>query len=553
MVEIVCINNKNEKRKIRRGKTLKKIAAELQIELSYPILGAKVNNEIKSLNYRVFTSKVIEFFDASSTEGYGIYDRSLCFLLYKAVKDVFPKEEIIIKHSISGGKYCEFENPNFQVDNGVISALEQRMRKLVGEDIPFIRQKMLTQEAMAQYKEHGMEDKCKLLESRTIFYTSVYSIEDTINYFFGGLAPSTRYLQHFGLIKYGNGLLLRMPLRRTPKRTSTAVPKYPKLFAVFSEHKQWSNLMNVPYVGDLNEIVRQGKITDLVLMSEALQEKKIIRIADDIARKGDVKMVLISGPSSSGKTTTCRRLSVQLGVLGFHPVQISADNYFVEREDTPRNDNGDYDFEHIDALDLILFNSQLYDLIRGKEISIPTFNFQAGKKEWKGNTMKLLPNSIIIIEGIHCLNPSLTKAIDDRLKYKVFASALTSLAMDKHNPIHSNDNRLIRRIVRDFNYRGYCAKDTLKNWQTVRNGEEKWIFPYQENADAMFNSAMLCELSLLKRHAVPLLNQVPENVPQRTEAMRLMKLLNYFLEIPEELVPRSSILREFFGGSIFSY
>ncbi|MDR1793442.1 MAG: nucleoside kinase [Bacteroidales bacterium] len=552
MIEIVCVNKGNEKRLLPPGMLLKDIAAELNVQLPYPILGAKVNNRVRSLNFSVFTSKVIEFFDASSYEGYQIYERSLCFLLYKAVKDLYPHEDIIIKHSISGGKYCEFENSKFGVNEHIVKKLEAYMRMLVEDDIPFARQKMLTAEAVDLYAQKGMTDKCKLLKDRNIFYTSVYNIQDTVNYFFGCLVPSTRYLSYFGLSRYENGLLLKTPSRRLPNKL---MPSHsaPKLFSIFKEHKQWSKLMDVQYVGDLNEVVRNGKITDFVLMSEALQEKKLISIADEIKSKEGIKVVLLSGPSSSGKTTTCRRLSVQLGVLGFQPVQISADNYFVERDFTPKDENGNYDFEHIEALDLQLFNQHLGDLIEGKEVKTPTFNFQTGHKEYKGDTMKLSQNSIIIIEGIHCLNPKMTEKIDNDLIYRVFVSALTSLAMDKHNPIHSNDNRLIRRMVRDFNYRGYSAVETLRRWAGVRKGEEKWIFPFQENADVMFNSAMLCELGLLKTYALPLLNNVPENISERTEAMRLMKLLNYFLDIPATSVPHSSILREFFGGSVFKY
>jgi uridine kinase len=329
--------------------------------------------------------------------------------------------------------------------------------------------------------------------------------------------------------------------------------KSTKLFNVFKEHKEWSQIMNVPYVGDLGEMVKSGKSKELVLISEALQEKKIVKIADEIASKGNIKMVLISGPSSSGKTTTCRRLAVQLGVLGYRPLQISSDNYFVEREQTPKDENGNYDFEHIKALDLELLNQQLTRLIAGEEIKTPTFDFQQGKKIWTGPTLKLDKKSIILMEGIHCLNPMLAQNVEESLTYKVFVSALTSLAMDKHNPIHSNDNRLIRRIIRDNNYRGYSATESLRRWESVRKGEEKWIFPYQENADVMFNSAMLCELSLFKKHAVPLLEQVPENVNERTEAIRLIKLFSYFAEISEKDVPHLSILREFFGGSVFEY
>jgi uridine kinase len=552
MIEIVCVNKGNLKKKYEEGIRLSEIAKDLGIELPYPVLGAKINNRVKSLNYKVYSNKVINFFDASNPSGDAMYNRSLNFLLYKAVKDLYPEEDIIIKHSISGGRYCEFENSEFIVDEDVARNIESRMKELVVQNLPFVRRTLLTEEAIAKYQEQKLLDKEKLLKHRSVFYTSIYSLGETINYFFGCMVPTTGYLQYFGVKKYETGLLLQTPSRHYPDRLSPVHPS-PKLFNIFKEHKEWSHIMEVPYVGDLDETIKSGNSKDLVLMSEALQEKKLIKIADEIADREDVKIVLISGPSSSGKTTTCRRLSVQLGVLGYHPVQISADNYFVERDRTPLDENGNFDFEHINALDLDLLNEQLSDLIAGKEIETPTFDFQQGKKNWTGPKMKLDKKSIILIEGIHCLNPMLSKSIDQRFTYKVFVSALTSLAMDKHNPIHSNDNRLIRRMVRDNNFRGYSATQSLSRWASVRKGEEKWIFPFQENADIMFNSAMLCELSLFKKHAVPLLEEVPENADERTEAIRLIKLFSYFAELPEMDVPHSSILREFFGGSVFKY
>jgi uridine kinase len=551
-MELVCVNKDYLKKEYPQGTRLSEIAADLKIELAYPIVGAKVNNRVKSLNYKVYSNKVIQFFDASNVSGEGMYNRSLNFLLYKAVKDLYPMEDIVIKHSISGGRYCEFENQEFHPDEEIVKRIEERMWQLVAMNIPFVRKTMLTQEAINLYDSKGMQDKEMLLKRRNLFYTSVYSIEDTINYFFGCLVPSTGYLTCFGLLKYETGLLLRTPSRHVPDKLSPA-RKSAKLFHVFKEHKEWIQIMKVPYVGNLDEEIKLGRAKELVLVSEALQEKKIVKIADEIASHEDVKVILISGPSSSGKTTTCRRLSVQLRVLGFHPVEISADNYFVERDATPKDAQGNFDFEHIEALDLELLNNQLTDLIAGKEIKTPTFDFQQGKKIWTGATLKLDKKSIILMEGIHCLNPILTKKIDKAYSYKVFVSALTSLAMDKHNPIHSNDNRLIRRIVRDNNYRGYSATESLQRWKSVRNGEEKWIFPYQENADIMFNSAMICELSLFKKHVLPLLEAVPENVEERTEAMRLIKLFSYFSEISEKDVPHISILREFFGGSVFEY
>ena len=551
MVEIICTNN-NVRKRIPSGMTLQEIAKELNVSCQYEILGAKVNNKVKNLNYEVYTNKVITFFDATDVSGYAMYERSLYFLLYKAVKDLYPQEDIIIKHSISGGKFCEFENNDFQVTEQIVEKLNAHMRQLIADDIPIVREEVLTEEAIDLYHSKGMKDKEKLLKNRKLFYTSVYEINDTINYFFGCLVPSTRYLPYFDLIQYEHGLLLRTPSRHVPNKISP-VKRSPKLFNMFTEHKEWIKIIDTPYVGDLNEKIVNGKATDLIMLSEALHEKRLIAIADDIKARENVKMVMISGPSSSGKTTSCRRLSVQLGVLGFHPIQISVDNYFVDRELTPKDENGNYDFEHINAIDLDLLNQHLLDLTSGKEIEIPTFDFKEGKKLWKGEKLKMSPKSILVIEGIHCLNPLLTQSVDTSLSYKVFVSALTSLAMDKHNPIHTNDNRLIRRIVRDYNYRGYSAVDSISRWSSVRMGEEKWIFPFQENADAMFNSAMLFELSLLKKYAIPILNQVSENVPEYTEAVRLKKLLSYFMEMDDKNVPHYSVLREFFGGSVFSY
>ena len=552
MIEIVCTNKENIRKKYALGTTLDYIAEDLNIQLSYPILAAKVNNEVKSLQYEIYKSKIITFFDLSHISGYAVYERSMYFLLYKAIKDTYPDQDIIIKYSIVGGKYCEFENPDFEVNDEVVNNILQRMKAMVAADIPFVRTQMLTEEAIALYEQKKLFDKKQLLQHRDIFYTSVYYLEDTPNYFFGCLAPSTKYLTMFDLIKYESGLLLRMPSRHDPSKLIKQ-RESPKLFSIFKEHKKWNRIMEVPYVGALNDAVKQGKSTELLLIAEALQEKKITKIADEIAARDNIKMVLLSGPSSSGKTTICKRISVQLGVLGFKPVQLSLDNYFVEREFTPKDKEGKYDFEHIDAIDLDLFHEQISDLFAGKEIKIPTYDFHLGKKVWKGNSLQLKPGSILVVEGIHCLNPLVSQNVDSERIFKVFVSALTSLAMDKHNPIHSNDNRLIRRLVRDYRYRGYSAQESLCRWNSVRKGEEKWIFPFQEEADIMFNSAILCELSILKPFAMPLLNEVTEISDDFTEAMRLKKLLSYFIEIPEKDVPQSSILREFFGGSVFSY
>ncbi|NLE62435.1 MAG: nucleoside kinase, partial [Bacteroidales bacterium] len=448
MIEIVCTNKENIRKKYALGTTLDYIAEDLNIQLPYPILAAKVNNEVKSLKYEIYKSKIITFFDLSHISGYAVYERSMYFLLYKAIKDTYPEQDIIIKYSIVGGKYCEFENPDFEVNDEVVNNILQRMKAMVAADIPFVRTQMLTEEAIALYEQKKLFDKKQLLQHRDIFYTSVYYLEDTPNYFFGCLAPSTKYLTMFDLIKYESGLLLRMPSRHDPSKLIKQ-RESPKLFSIFKEHKKWNRIMEVPYVGALNDAVKQGKSTELLLIAEALQEKKITKIADEIAARDNIKMVLLSGPSSSGKTTICKRISVQLGVLGFKPVQLSLDNYFVEREFTPKDKEGKYDFEHIDAIDLDLFHEQISDLFEGKEIKIPTYDFHLGKKVWKGNSLQLKPGSILVVEGIHCLNPLVSQNVDSERIFKVFVSALTSLAMDKHNPIHSNDNRLIRRLVRD--------------------------------------------------------------------------------------------------------
>ncbi len=552
MIEIVCTNKNNIRKKYPLGTKLSHIAEDLNIKLSYPILAAKVNNKVKSLQYEIYKSKVISFFDISHISGYTAYERSMHFLLYKAAKDIYPQEEIIIKYSIVGGKYCEFENSDFQITDEVVEKILSRMQELVAKDLPFIRTQMLTEEAMALYEEKGLKDKKELLQHRKIFYTSVYYLENTPNYFFGCLVPSTKCLSVFDLVKFESGLLLRMPSRHDPSKLMK-LREAPKLFSVFKEHKEWNRILEVPYVGALNEAVKKGRSTEILLIAEGLQEKKMTHIADSIASREQVKMVLLSGPSSSGKTTISKRISVQLGVLGYKPIQISLDNYFIEREFTPRDKDGNYDFEHINAIDLELFHEQINDLFKGKEIKVPTYDFHQGKKVWKGNTLKLKDNSILIVEGIHCLNPLISQNVESDKIFKLFVSALTSLAMDKQNPIHSNDNRLIRRIVRDYRYRGYSAKESLCRWASVRRGEEKWIFPFQEEADIMFNSAILCELSILKHFALPLLNEVTEISDEYTEAMRLKKILSYFVEIPETDVPQSSILREFFGGSVFSY
>lgn len=551
MIAIECTNNGLTK-EYALGTSLMQIAEDMQPGLAYPILAARVNNVVKSLHYEIYKKKVVTFIDASDPDGFRVYERSLYFMLYKAVKDLYPGQAIVIKHSISGGKYCEFEDPGFKVSPEVAEAIEKRMRELVAEDLPFERREVRTEEAVKLFEAEGLYSKRDLVRSRKQLYASVYSLGGSINYFYGFLAPSTKYINVFGLKTYENGLLLVTPAKIHPDRLSKSEHS-PKLFSIFNEFKTWNKVLGISYLNDINRMIGEGKGTELVLVSEALQEKKVVQVADHIAQKGDVKIVLLSGPSSSGKTTTSKRISVQLGVLGYHPVAISMDNYFVERDQTPIDKDGKTDFEHLNAIDLDLFNSQMDDLIHGREIEMPTFDFQNGTKVWNGNKMHLDEKSILVIEGIHALNPALLPDIPQEQTFRIFTSALTTIAIDRHNPIHTTDNRLIRRIIRDSRYRGYSAENTILRWASVRKGESKWIFPYQENADEMFNSAICCELNIFKPYALQQLYQVPEASPAYSEARRLMKLLEYFTELRENDVPQSSILREFFGGSVFKY
>jgi len=553
MIEIICLNViAPQRRKFPLGTSLAQIARELKINLASPILGALVNNKVKELTYQVFKPKQIEFVDFSYNSGYQMYLRSLSFLLFHAVKQLYPNATLNIEHSISGGKYCEIENLNFLLTAEIITEISQKMEEIVNANIPFKREELLTSDARKLFEINGLHDKSMLFKSRNLLYTSVYRLEDSINYYYGFLVPSTGYLKVFNLELYHQGILLQPPSRHNPKQTAH-INAQDKLFSVFQEHKKWISILGVPRVGELNLAVEQKQTTNLIQVSEALHEKKVASIADEIHRKENVKMVLISGPSSSGKTTFCKRLSVQLEVLGYKPVQISIDNYFVEREDTPKDEHGEYDFECLKAIDLSLFNTHLLKLLNGEEVEIPTFDFAQGKKIFNGNVLKMDPKSILILEGIHGLNPQLTAMIDNTFKYKVFVSALTQIAIDSQNPIPTTDNRLIRRMVRDYRYRGYSALDTMKRWPSVRKGEEKWIFPYQEQADVMFNSALLCELSVLKQYAEPLLRDVSETEREYAEAVRMLKFLSYFKAISEKEIPPTSILREFFGGSSFIY
>ena len=548
----IHIQNTDKNLTIPFGMTVQELAKQEKIQLEYPVMGALINNKVRECAYRIHKPCTVQFFDITSSYGHLMYTRSVYFILYKAVKDILPKQvRLKILHSISGGKYCELDNLDRPLDQNLVNRLYKRMREIVESDMPFERIELPSAEAVLKFKEEGLEDKYELLRHRTRIYTSIYKLGDTVNYYFGNLAPSTGLIHLFSLELYESGLLLKAPQQNHPT-TLSHTHKVPKLFSVYQDYKKWANTIGMPYVYNLNNKISEGKIQETIMITEAYHEKLLARLADQIYERQS-KVVLISGPSSSGKTTTCKRLSVQLGILGYDPVQISVDDFFVERDETPKDENGQYDFESIEAIDLKLFNDTLKRLINGEEVPLPTFDFTLGKKLWKGNTIKLKPNSIMVIEGIHCLNPRLTDQIDDNIKFKLFVSALTCISIDQQNPIPTTDNRLIRRIIRDYNYRGYSAQETISRWPSVRRGENRNIFPFQENADAMFNTSLICEMGVLKQYAIPILAAVPENCVEFAEAYRLLKFLTYFKVIPEKNIPGTSILREFVGGSKFKY
>lgn len=551
-VEILCVNT-NQRKRIKPGLNLLEISQAVGINLKYPVLGAMVNNELKELDYCVYTPKSIFFVDITHPAGMRMYQRSLFFLLQKAVKDLIPGGRVRFEHSVSRGFYCEIDGCDEPLELPLIFNIGDRMREIVAQNLPFRRDKVLTADVVSLFRSMGYEDKASLFETRATLYTSVYYLNDTADYFFGCLVPSTGYLKHFDLVKYYQGMLLMVPKRSNPEELEDIVLQN-KMFDIFQEYKEWVDILGVSSVAAINRQVLDGYDSELIKISEALHERKVIQIADQIySRKENVKIVLISGPSSSGKTTFAKRIAIQLKVSGLRPYTISLDNYFVDRELTPLDENGEYDFESLHALDIDYFNNDLVRLLKGEEVELPKFSFETGKRFFDETKLRIESNGIIIIEGIHALNPNLTPLISNEQKFKVYISALTSLSIDGMNRIPTTDNRLIRRIIRDYRYRGYSALDTISRWESVRRGEDHNIFPFQEEADVMFNSALLYELGILKSFAEPILHQVPMNVPEYAEAKRLLKFLSYLVSIPADEIPPTSILREFLGGSTFSY
>lgn len=554
-IRIYCKNN-NQRYDVPIGSSLWEVYNQLNLQLPYPVVSAKVNNRSEGLNFRLYNNKDIEFLDLRQSSGMRTYVRSLCFVLYKAVKELYPQGTLRVEHPVSKGYFCNlFIGRPLTLEDA--TAIKQRMKELIAANLPIQRVECHTTEAIEIFKSQGLNDKVKLLETSDSLYTYYNIMGDTVDFYYGNLLPSTGFIQLWDIVKYYDGLLLRVPNKEQPDRLEEVV-KQEKMLDVFKEHLHWNQIMGLNNVGDFNLLSQQGHATDLINVNEALQERKIARIAEEIASRSGadgqgVKLVLISGPSSSGKTTFSKRLSVQLMTCGLRPYPISLDNYFVNREDTPLDANGNYDYESLYALDLQLFNQQLQALLQGEEVELPVFNFTTGRKEYHGERLRIDEHTILILEGIHALNPELTPEIPDERKFKVYVSALTTISLDNHNWIPTTDNRLLRRIIRDYKYRNYSAQQTINRWPSVRAGEDKWIFPYQENADVMFNSAMLYELAVLRSHAEPILSSVPRNCPEYAEAYRLLKFIRYFTPIQDKEIPPTSLLREFLGGSSFKY
>lgn len=554
MLQIYC-KNADQTKSFPEGSSLLDIYKGFDLQMPYGPVSAKVNNKVESLDFRVYYNKDIEFLDITSASGMRTYVRSLCFVLVKAVEELYPEGSISLEHPVSKGYYCDLHlDRTIGLDD--VKRIKQKMQEIIDADIPFLRTECHTEDIVRLFRQRGMLDKAKLLETSGQLYSHYYRLGDTVDYYYGSLVPSTGYIHLFDIVKYYDGLLLRIPNRQNPTKLEEVI-KQEKMLDVFQEYQRWNRIMGISTVGDFNIACKEGYATDLINVSEALQEKKIANIADEIAHRNQngerVKLVLISGPSSSGKTTFSKRLSIQLMTNGMKPYPISLDDYFVDREKTPLDSDGKHDFEAFNALDLDFFESQLQSLLKGEEVELPKFNFVTGKRENSGKKLRIDDHMILILEGIHALNPALTPNIPSENKYKVYVSALTTILLDNHNYIPTTDNRLLRRIIRDYKYRNYSAEATIARWPSVRAGEEKWIFPYQEYADTMFNSALLFELAVMKDYAEPILRKVPNNCPEYSEAYRLLKFLSYFTPLQDKELPPTSLLREFLGGSSFRY
>ena len=550
MIQIRCKNNKKTQ-KVEIGSTLFDVFSAFDLKMTHGPVSARVNNKVEGMHYRVYNSKDVEFLDMTSSSGSRAYTRTLFFVLCKAVQDIYPATDVVIDIPVSNGFYVDIRLGRPVVDEDV-NIIRRRMQEIIDARMPIRRFTVPTEEAVALFQEKGDVEKVKLLKTSGSIYTTYYKIGDYVDYYYGTLLTNTSQLYLFGLEKYYDGMLLRIPSLKNPDVLGE-MTRQDKMFEIFKEHHRWQSILGIRTVGDFNQAIDANHATDIINISEALQEKKIANIAEEIASRKGVKLVLLAGPSSSGKTTSCKRLSIQLAVNGLKPLQISLDDYFVDREKTPKDASGEYDYESIYALDLDLINEQFNALFRGEEVELPKYDFQSGKSKKSGNKLKMHDNNVLVVEGIHALNPELTAHIPQEQIFRVYASALTTILLDNHNYIPTTDNRLLRRIIRDYKYRGVSAQETIHRWPSVRAGENKWIFPFQENADAMLNTAMLYELAVIKTQAEPLLQQVPENCEEYAEAYRLLKFLKYFKGIPYNNLPPTSLLREFLGGSSFHY
>lgn len=549
-VKIRCKNN-GETKEIAIGSTLKEAYEAFGLSMEFGPINATVNNRTEGLNYRLYHNKDVEYFDLHSATGERCYMRTLFFVLCKSVHDLYPDSKVVIDIPVSNGYYCNLMLGH-DVTETDVTRIRERMRQLIDAKLPIRRYEVPTEEAVRIFSSRGDKAKAKLLRSTGKLYTTYYEIDDYVDNFYGSLLINTSQLTLFGLEKYFDGALLRLPSRQNPAELGALI-RQDKMFDIFKEQHRWNRILGVSTVGDFNEAVRSGQTTGLINVSEALQEKKIASIAEQIAHRQGTRVVLIAGPSSSGKTTFCKRLSIQLVTCGIKPIQISLDDYFVDRHLTPKDENGEYDYESVHALNIPLLNEQLQQLFEGKNIELPKYDFQTGKSEKSGKRLQLDDNQVLVLEGIHALNPELTAQIPQEQKFHIYISALTTILLDDHNYIRTTDNRLLRRIIRDYKYRGVNAQETIHRWPSVRAGENKWIFPYQENADVMFNTAMLFELAVIKQQAEPLLDLVPENCPEYAEAYRLRTFLDYIQPIPNRALPPTSLLREFLGGSSFKY
>ena len=559
MLQIRC-KNTGVTKSVQEGTSLLDVYQEFadEIKLPYPVVSAKVNNVSQGLKFRLYQNRDVEFLDAREGSGHRVYVRSLCFVLYKATQDVFPGSKLFIEHSLCRGYYCNFKKrtPEPLTDEDV-RRIGQRMQEIIALDMPFRRTEATNEETVRVFTERGFADKVKLLETSGQIYSHYYTLGDTVDYYYGPLVPSAGYLTVWALERYEQGLLLRIPDWNDPSRLAEKVDQ-PKTFGMFAEKTRWDIIMRLSNAGDVNKAIQRGYASELIQVSEALQEKKIVQIAEDIFARceksnGRNPIVLITGPSSSGKTTFCKRLSIQLLACGLRPLSFSTDDYFVNRVDTPKLPNGDYDFDNIETVEYSLLEDHLLRLIKGERVEIPEYNFVTGRREWNGKRLKLASDTVLIIEGIHALNPLLTQKIDDTMKYKIYISALTSISLDDHNWIPVSDNRLLRRIIRDYNKGAFTARQTIAQWKNVCEAEDRWIFPFQETADAMFNSALNIEFAVLRTHAEIILTSVPKNCPEYAEAHRLLKFIRFFLPVSDKEIPPTSIMREFVGGSSFKY